>query len=146
MIKEVYISMKNKIQLIVIVILFLSAYQSYAQAAFPEITVNLTFPQFQRLKMDGGYVYLDGGMKGIILYHVNETNYVAFDRVCPHDLNSNCEVQVDGSSLFFIDHCCKSTFNVSDGQPTRGPAQRALIQYRIETSENKLIVSDEVIN
>lgn len=137
---------KTKIQLIIFVIALFAATQSYSQGAFPDITVNLTFPQYQRLKMDGGYVYLDGGMKGIILYHVNDNTYVAFDRVCPHDLNSNCEVQVDGSSLFFIDHCCKSTFETSNGQPTRGPATRALIQYRIEVSENKLIVSDEVIN
>ena len=139
---------KYRFHLITAFLLMTVCYQSYAQAAFPTVTVNLSYPQYQRLKMDGGYVYLEGaGLRGIILYRAAENSYVAYERACPHHPEENCAiVQVDGSSLFMIDHCCKSSFNFSDGQPTGGPAQRPLLQYRIEITGTTLKISDEIIN
>lgn len=129
-------------------LVMIASVASYAQAAFPEVTVNLTFPQYQRLKLEGGYVYIDGaGLRGIILYKAGENAYIAYERACPYHPEASCAVvQVDGSSLFLVDHCCHSTFNFSDGQPTGGPAQRALLQYRIEITGNTLKISDEIIN
>ncbi|MBS1950572.1 MAG: hypothetical protein OJF59_000761 [Cytophagales bacterium] len=136
----------NKIRWIFGLALLVGATQAQAQAVFPEITVNLTYPQFQRLKTDGGFVYLDGGLKGIILYRSGENSFNAYDRACAHDFTANCSVQVDGSTLFMIDRCCNSSFSFPDGQPTGGPAQRPLIQYRVELSGNTLKISDEIIN
>ncbi len=139
---------KNKIQLLIAFVLLIGSYQTYSQAAFPTVTVNLSYPQFQRLKLDGGYVYIEGaGLRGIILYRTGENSFVAYERACPHHPEESCAVvQVDGSSLYMVDHCCKSTFNFSDGQPTGGPAQRPLLQYRIEISGTVLKISDEIIN
>jgi len=139
---------KNKICWLAGFVLMLISYQTYSQAAFPSVTVNLSYPQYQRLRLDGGYVYIDGaGLRGIILYRGGENAYMAYERACPHHPEESCAVvQVDGSSLYMVDHCCKSTFNFSDGQPTGGPAQRALLQYRIEITGNTLKISDEVIN
>jgi len=138
---------RNKIQWIVGIILTIGSVQTYGQAIFPEITVNLTYPQFQRLKSDEGYAYISGGMRGIILYRVNENSILAFDRACPHHPEASCaEVQVDMSSLFLIDRCCKSTFNFENGSPTGGPAQRPLLQYHTELSGMVLKISDEIIN
>ena len=139
---------RNKIQLIIAFALLLAAYQSYSQAAFPAVTVNLSYPQYQRLKLDGGYVYIEGaGMRGIILYRDGENSFKAYERACPHHPEEECAVvQVDGSSLYMVDRCCKSTFNFSDGQPTGGPAQRPLLQYRIEITGTTLKISDEIIN
>ncbi len=139
---------KNKIQLFIAFALLIGSYQAYSQAVFPEVTINLSYPQYQRLKLDGGYVYIEGaGLRGIILYRSGENAYIAYERACPHHPEESCAVvQVDGSSLFMVDHCCKSTFNFSDGQPTGGPAQRALLQYRIEITGAVLKISDEIIN
>jgi nitrite reductase/ring-hydroxylating ferredoxin subunit len=139
---------KNKIQLFIAFVLLSGSYQAYSQAVFPEVTVNLSYPQYQRLKLDGGYVYIEGaGLRGIILYREGENSFRAYERACPHHPEESCAVvQVDGSSLFMVDHCCKSTFNFSDGQPTGGPAQRALLQYRIEITGTVLKISDEIIN
>ncbi|MBS1488116.1 MAG: hypothetical protein JST43_11070 [Bacteroidetes bacterium] len=137
----------NKIRWAVAAILLMGAAQLHAQAMFPDITVNLTFPQFQRLKTDGGFVYLDGGLKGIILYRSGEGAFNAYDRACPYHPSANCAtVQVDGSTLYMVDRCCNSSFSFPDGQPTGGPAVRPLIQYRIEISGNTLKISDEIIN
>jgi nitrite reductase/ring-hydroxylating ferredoxin subunit len=139
---------KSRLHWIMASALVMVSFASYSQAAFPEVTVNLNFPQYQRLKLEGGYVYIDGaGLRGIILYKAGENSYIAYERACPHHPEESCAVvQVDGSSLYMVDHCCKSTFNFSDGQPTGGPAQRALLQYRIEITGNTLKISDEIIN
>jgi nitrite reductase/ring-hydroxylating ferredoxin subunit len=139
---------KNRIQLMLAFALAIASYQTYAQAAFPTVTVNLSYPQYQRLKMDGGYVYIEGaGLRGIILYREGENSFRAYERACPHHPEEDCAlVQVDGSSLYMVDRCCKSTFNFSDGQPTGGPAQRPLFQYRIELTGTTLKISDEIIN
>jgi len=139
---------KNRFYLITTIVLLMAAYHAYSQAPFPPLTVNLSYPQYQRLKLDGGYVYIEGaGLRGIILYRAGENAFIAYERACPHHPEESCAVvQVDGSSLFMVDHCCKSTFNFSDGQPTGGPAQRALLQYRIEITGTTLKISDEIIN
>jgi nitrite reductase/ring-hydroxylating ferredoxin subunit len=129
------------------IILMMASIQANSQASFPEITVNLSYPQYQRLKSDEGYAYIEGGLRGIILYRVSENSIIAYDRACPHHPEASCaEVQVDMSSLFLIDHCCKSTFNFSNGSPTGGPAQRPLIQYHTELNGMILKISDEIIN
>ncbi len=138
---------KNKIVCVVVLIVAASLHAN-AQAAFSEITVNLNYPQYQSLKLDGGYKYIDGGgLRGIILYRANENSYLAYERACPYHPGANCAiVQVDGSTLFMTDRCCNSSYNFSDGQPSGGPATRALIQYRVELNGTTLKISDEIIN
>lgn len=136
---------KNKFYLFIFICWFASV-AAKAQAIFPEITVNLNYPQYQKLKLDGGYVYIEGvGLKGIILYRASENVYLAYERACPQHPATSA-VQVDGSSLFMIDRSCNSSFNFSDGQPTGGPAQRPLIQYRVELNGTTLKISDEIVN
>lgn len=139
---------RNKLRLIFSSILVIGCSAAYSQASFSTITINLNYPQYQKLKLDGGYVYVDGGgLKGIILYRANENSYLAYERACPHHPGaSGSIVQVDLSTLFMIDHSCRSTFNFSDGQPTGGPAERALIQYRVDQEGSTLKISDEIIN
>jgi len=138
---------KNNLRLAFVSALVIISSAAYAQASFPTITVNLNYPQYQKLKLDGGFVYMEGGLKGIILYRANENSYLAFERACPHHPSAGCAiVQVDVSSLFMIDHCCNSSFNFSDGYPTGGPAERPLIQYRVDQNANVLKISDEIIN
>ena len=138
---------RNNLRLAIISLLVMISGAAYSQAPFSTITINLNYPQYQKLKLDGGFVYIEGGLKGIILYRANETSYLAFERACPHHPGAGCAiVQVDGSSLFMIERCCNSSFNFSDGQPTGGPAERPLIQYRVDQDANVLKISDEIIN
>jgi len=137
---------KNKIFLIAVLAVAGSG-AVRAQAVFPEITINLNYPQYQKLKNEEGYAYTEGGLKGIILYRTGENTIVAYERACPHHPTASCAtVQVDGSSLFLIDHCCKSTFNFSNGSPTGGPAQRGLFQYHTELEGMVLKITDEIVN
>jgi len=122
--------------------LTITGLEANAQASFPPIDINLQYPQFQRLKLDGGYVYLnEGGMSGIILYRESETNYIAYERRCSVD--DDAPVMVDGSGLFMKG--CGSTFSFSDGYPTGGPVRNPLLKYRTSLEGTKLTITDEVV-
>ncbi len=142
--------MITQIRLIVftsILLAGLSLSCAQAQVAFPEIIINLTYPQYQSLKIDRGFKYIEGGMHGIILYRADENTYVAFERACPHHpYDENATVDVDMSGLYMIDNACKSNFSFPDGYPTAGPARRAMWMYRVTIVGSTLTISDEIIN
>ena len=130
------------LRLAAFIIVVLTAASAQAQVSFPPININLNFPQYQRLKLDGGYEYVnDGGMSGIILYRESETNYIAYERRC--SVGDDSPVMVDGSGLFMKG--CGSTFSFSDGYPTSGPARQPLLKYRTSLDGTTLTITDEVV-
>jgi len=106
--------------------------------------INLSLPAYIKLKSTGGYVYLDGGMRGIILYRAEEDVYYAFERACPHHPRAACaQVKVNSSNLYMEDTCCGSTFDFR-GQVTGGPARYALQRYETYLEGNMLTVSSQL--
>ncbi|MCB0491759.1 MAG: hypothetical protein KDC93_05010 [Cyclobacteriaceae bacterium] len=117
---------------------------------FDELVINLSFPDYIELNREGGYKDvsdLGGGVRGIILYRISSTAFVAYEKNCSYTPNEACAtVEVHSSGLFMIDPCCASSFNFSDGLPTGGPAWRPLRQYRTQFNGNVLTITDEIIN
>jgi hypothetical protein len=127
----------------VAIVLFIAMFDnSYAQASFPPVTINLNYPQYQRLRLDGGYQYVDDvGMRGVIIYRLDETTYIAYERLCSFE--DDAIVSVDGSGLFMKG--CQSTYDFSDGRPSGGPAFRSLLRYRTSLTGNSLVITDEIV-
>jgi len=134
-------------------LLLMLAVSGYSQAddaipfaAFSEITTNLTFPEYRPLKSDGGFIEIDGGVRGILVYRVDPTTYIAYERNCPYRATEACaRVDVDISKIFLIDRCCGSNFNFADGYPTNGPASRPLRRYRTSLTGSTLTITDEIV-
>ena len=111
--------------------------------AFVEIDVNLNQSDFVDLRRDGGFVYILGGVKGIILYHENENSYWAFERNSPVNPTSACAiVDVDQSGLFIIDPCSGATFDFT-GTPTNGIARFPLRTYGTTLDNNWLYIRSD---
>jgi hypothetical protein len=111
---------------------------------FNEIVINLSLPTYNRLRSDGGYVYIDGGVRGMILYRQDATTYLAFERNCTFRPNDACAtVEVHSSTLYMTDECCKSIFRFPDGEANGGPASRPLIQYSTSLRGSELTIVDE---
>jgi nitrite reductase/ring-hydroxylating ferredoxin subunit len=142
--------MNLKKYLLISLLLIVSFHRVQAQyASFPEIVINLSLPDYSNLKFDGGFKEInDMGTRGILIYRLNATTYIAWDRNCSyHPYEADCStVEPDLSRLFLKDPCCHSTFNVTDGMPTGGPASRPLIRYRTELTGSVLTITDEIIN
>lgn len=113
---------------------------------FDEIVINLSLPAYADLKSDGGYVYMEGGVRGLIVYRESATSYIVFERNCSYHPNDACAtVDVHVSTLYMVDACCKSTFSFPAGEPNGGPAWRPLRQYRTYLAGSELTITDEIL-
>ena len=114
---------------------------------FDVININLNLPEFIRLKMDGSYIYReDGGVRGIILYRKNASNYITYERNCSFQPNSACAtVDVHVSTLYMLCSCCSSTFDLITGYPTGGQAWRPLRKYATSLNGSQLTITDQIV-
>src|SRR5690606_3430108 len=48
-----------------------------------DITININLPSYSDLTGVGGYAFVEGGSKGIIVYRRSPNEFVAFDRHSP---------------------------------------------------------------
>jgi hypothetical protein len=127
---------------VALIALSLSPQLSVAQMNFNHVTINLNNPQYQSLKLDGSYIYVnEAGMQGVILYRVDQTTYIAYERKC--SVGDEAPVSVDGSTLFMKG--CGGTYNFSDGYPSSGPSNQPLLKYRINLTGQILVITDEAI-
>jgi hypothetical protein len=105
-------------------------------------TINLNNYQYQDLNVVGGYVYLNAGVRGIIIYRSSASEYLAIERNCTFQPMDPCaDVKVDVSTLFLVDTCCNSTFDFN-GFPTGGPATLPLRQYKTSLNQNYLTITN----
>ena len=134
------------ILIVLIPILFSSCEETSPDNDIPFVivqeTINLNNFQFLDLKTIGGYVLMDGGNRGIILYRESQSKYRAFDRNCSFQPLEDCaRIEPDASGIFLIDPCCESKFNFS-GDPFEGPAYRPLLEYQTFLDGNFLTISN----
>ncbi|NPA67553.1 MAG: hypothetical protein GXO50_02980 [Chlorobi bacterium] len=87
-------------------------------------------PQYSDLRTTGGYIYITGGVSGIIVYRSSPEEFRAYDRACPYDPDCG-RVTVDDANFYAVDTlCCGSKFSLLlDGAVSQGPAQFPLKQY-----------------
>ena len=113
---------------------------------FDVIQINLNLPEYIALKTDGGNKTIDGGVRGIILYHQSGNNYFAYEANCSYQPNSACAtVEVHVSTLYMFCACCSSNFDFATGYPTGGPAWRPLRRYHTSLSGSTLTITDQIV-
>ncbi len=112
---------------------------SKTQDIIPNVYVDtyvyLTQPTSINLNAVGGWIYITGGVKGIVVYRKSPDEYVAFERNCPYKPQDNCAIAVESSNIIANDACCGSRFQLTDGLVIKGPSTRSLKQY-IATLDN----------
>jgi nitrite reductase/ring-hydroxylating ferredoxin subunit len=94
------------------------------------ITINLNEPSSFNLGTFGGWIYVEGGSRGIIVYRANE-EYIAYERHSPHESERVCAVvSVDSTDLYALDECGENKFLLLDGSVAEGKASLPLKRYR----------------
>jgi nitrite reductase/ring-hydroxylating ferredoxin subunit len=102
----------------------------YVPNAYVNLRLNLTSTEYVELNSVGGWVYLTGGYRGLIVYRLSSEEFVAFDRGCPYDPYADCaRIEMEESGLTTIDRCCGSKFLIIDGSVLKGPANSPLKRY-----------------
>ena len=109
-----------------------------------EFSINLNLPLYNSLKFTGGSTLLsDFGHKGIILYNLNNNNYLAWEASCPnHKPNSCSKTKIIGS----LTECeCESyQYSLATGQllnPSPNETnQYPMINYGVRVSGSNLVI------
>ena len=108
----------------------------------PNITVNETvFLNIQTgLQVVGGSANIPGGISGILVYRLNNTQFLAWDRACPHLPPQQCSpMTFDG--LLMTCTCDDTSFSILDGSPQSGTECPAK-QYRVVRNGESLIITN----
>lgn len=96
-------------------------------------TIDLNQPAYNPLVVNGGYMTVSGGYanNGIIVYHYTTNQFNSFDCTCPYDGNTNSKaiLAVDKSGLYAVCPVCGSSFLLSDGSVSKGPATCPMKRY-----------------
>lgn len=116
-------------------------------SGIPYVPVNyqltVSNPEFSPLLAIGGWVYIGGGSKGIIVYRFSPEDFRAYDRHCTYLVDDDCRVSMDNTDIFAVDNvCCSSKFLIVDGAPTEGPAAIGLQQYNTSFDGNTLRINN----
>jgi nitrite reductase/ring-hydroxylating ferredoxin subunit len=110
------------------------------QLGIPYVNVDryilLNDPNSLSLNAVGGFLYLNAGSRGIIVYHRAFEEYVAFDRHCTYNTSDACgKVSLDSTSNVILNcACCASKFSLIDGSVLNGPSLNPLLQYNAKIS------------
>lgn len=111
--------------------------QDTIPTVYVDIQIDLTDPQYYELNTIGSYVYITGGVNGIILYRLSADEFKAYERTCPYDPECG-KVFVDDYNFLAIDTiCCGSEFSLMiDGAVTEGPSLLPLRNYTAIYNQN----------
>ncbi|MDY0101699.1 MAG: hypothetical protein RBS07_02110 [Lentimicrobium sp.] len=115
-----------------VLVFFTACDKENEKTEIPYVYVNfIIYPNTLDFIPEGGYVYVTGGYKGLIIYRPFSDQFMIFERACPYDpLEDDAVIEVETNGVIAIDSVCGSRFLLTDGSPIEGPATRALKQYR----------------
>ncbi len=108
---------------------------------YVDFYVNINDPQFFNLQSVGNYVYVKGGVAGIVIYRQSVAAFVAFDRCCSYKPDDRCQVEIDTTTnqKLVCPHC-HSEFSLNDGSVLKSPATLPLKQYKADFDGEKVHV------
>ena len=116
------------------------------------ITINTALPLYSDLQIPGRWVYVTGGVKGIILVHWHDGMFYALERNCPNRPFDSCSVvTVEDNSVFArcgsmvgteYKPCCDSRFQLETGAVVRGPSVFGLRNYRVSSSGSLIFINN----
>ncbi len=137
----------TKILLFSFLILFTCAFFSCKNkndkipTVYVDINIDLTDPQYNKLLGVGNYVYITGGVNGIIVYRKSFDEFSAFEQTCPYDPDCGTVWVVENEIVAKDTVCCNSEFSLLiDGAVSEGPAQLPLRNYRTSYNSNTRIL------
>ncbi len=95
-----------------------------------DIYLYTSNPSFFNLNVVGGWVYVTGGSRGILIYRKSSSEFMTYDRNCTYQSTLTCAtVVVDNTNIIATDTCCHSKFSLYDGSVIQGPAGLPLKAY-----------------
>ena len=106
-----------------------------------DLQIDLTLPSYQELNSVGGWAYVSGGIKGIVVYRQSTDIFVAWERMSPEDPDNVCSTPLTIDTTNFLqlnDACSGAKFSMYDGSPISG-SDWGLRKYQTEWNGSNLL-------
>ena len=105
-------------------------------------TINLNLAEGIDLQVPGGSkVFLNEGIRGVVVFRQNIDLFVAFELACPHIELQSCSTMTVGA-LFMTCPCDESRFQLTNGAPENGNINESARFYGVTKNGNILTVSN----
>lgn len=95
-----------------------------------DVYIYTSNPSFLSLTAVGGWAYVNGGVRGLLVYRKSNTEFMAYDRNCTYNPSDVCSTVIVKDDIYAIDTCCHSEFLLPDGSVLKAPASLPLKAYR----------------
>ena len=105
--------------------------------------LDLSLPEYNNLNYPGNsYVTRNYGINGVVVYNLNNSQYMAFELTDPNQVPTDCSVlQVEGTEA--VSGCeDENVYSIITGQQLSGEGQYGLKPYRVVRVGNALEVSN----
>ncbi|MCH9660766.1 MAG: hypothetical protein K0U54_07620 [Bacteroidetes bacterium] len=108
------------------------------------LSLNLNLPQYNPLQFPGSSVVISSqGIRGIIVYNVNNDLYTAFDLSDPNHVPSGCsQMEVEGIIATCPCSNDENSYDIVTGQHQSNPDSYPMLQYVIQRNGETITVSN----
>jgi nitrite reductase/ring-hydroxylating ferredoxin subunit len=109
-----------------------------------DLTLNLSLPQYQSLNFPGGSVIINTqGIKGIVVYNVNNDLYTAFELSDPNHTPSSCSrMEVEAPIATCPCSNDENEYNIITGEHQTDPSLFPMQQYRITRTNDVIRITN----
>ena len=131
--------MKKLNYIMMIIILSCNNKNDFIQEVYVNETIDLNLPMYSDISTPGNSIFVEGGVRGIIIYHGVGNDYHIYDRNCSYEPSLSCS-QIDSinAGIAYCE-CCPSVFSLYNaGEPINSPALLPLKSYNW-TLENNIL-------
>lgn len=96
------------------------------------VQINILLPSYSALMSIGGYTYVNGGVKGIVVYRKSNDEFMAYDRMSTAAGGFDCDpLEIDTDNFIFMtDTCSNAVYSLIDGSVVSGDAVYGLRAYQ----------------
>lgn len=116
--------------ILLVVVASFSCKKQAQESLIPNVTVNelvyLSNPSSFNLQVQGGWIYNQGGYRGLVVYRRYFTqqynDFIAYERACPEHFADDCGRMKIVDDIFLECPCTGHQYLLFDGQPMDGSA------------------------
>jgi hypothetical protein len=107
------------------------------------LNLNLNLPQYNPLRFPGNSIVLSQqGIKGIVVYNVNNNLYTAFDLTDPNHIPNNCSKMTLEGIVATCTCGDDNSYDIVTGQSQSDQEDYPMLQYRINRSGDNITITN----
>ncbi len=107
------------------------------------LNLNLNLPQYNALKYPGNFVVLSNqGIRGVVIYNVNNSLYTAFDLSDPNHSPNNCSTMTLQGVVASCQCSDNNSYDLVTGQHQSETQAYPMLPYRAQRNGDVLVITN----